>query len=1438
VSSATADSPTSATIAARSSTPLTADRTVADSEALAVSNVAARTSVEKVDGREAMYFEDTMDGMRHRMRTQFARRVTPEFLAQTDYQSQSAPVALQGPNPCDACASGASFESDQLPTAMGGSGLPDPCQIDCTISGGTPDVGWRGANDHCLFNGDTLFEDPNLKEVLPSFTMINQVVNFCGATMTIDNACHTGDANGASRSFDPDVHEYQIDGIPALDMKMTAYSEVEGIRIAMTYNFFDQTNNANFGPITSCSDGYGIFVFPVWQSFEILTTANCADGTWGESLQEGYWYILCFPAAGEATGCPRSLPQTIDGGGNPINAWYYNVTLESIDPEGACCDTDTMAGSFLCTDDVAKSVCFTMAGVFKGAGSTCAETSCCSPINDLALDYDFSENDNDFSDGEDLCSAPGATQDNEIAFDFEGNVLSCGATPLTIGGAPSLNVDICDDYDGMGDPNDPAIGPNADGTYVIVGYSGTEDSFSSSFASSSFSQGDDDVFVFEIPGPDAVRIEAVFDVPYSYVGYIVRDFGSSVLTPECDVIGFISPGITAPCQQTRVSSCLSAGVHGVYMQMFQTANVACNVAYTITINCLECAPGACCLKNGMCLEGLADPDCEFGMGGNFQGNYSSCCVSTCEVPCDGGDNDNPPNSTTSGAADDDCTDYTCANDPAGVQPCPTSPVTITGDLFNSGCEAPDGNQSDYWTTAAGAVDRLWCANTGTYILDAGPLYGGIKDFYGDIDYIELDLSGETTDTQVAITINSQVPLTIYVARGRALEECPSPGVDGTDDIRELAETVSVGTGNIGGLQAVTLTLCLANDEHMILLETTSIIDCGFFYSIQIDCEADCMGACCHSNGGGCTNVAEDSSDTARGPQNCNQLFGAGTNPDPYRGGVYRGLGTRCPGTGGTNPLDRETEIDCCDFADEMGDVIDDDAASCATVISSGGADDLNGGCAQGTAAAYQSLGTLDPASGANPGDPGDSVAVYGTTGVGRCGTPTCFPPRDVRDRDIYSFDVPAGPDAEALFFLRNNFTEFVRLLDADDFGPLPVPPDPALCDFNTVGLSSFTINSTTCTVDGQTFGISGLQTTGQSNCLDNGETHYIYVAPFNNTECSVDYRFEITLYECMLGACCLDNSLCVGDDDVGYLECEAILGGTFVENASCPTGVNEGTLCLGICCIDDDMDPMTPVVCVTDTLYQECCATNVALDQDDPNAPGFTQGSFAGYQVGFDPASCGVNTCVDSGACCIDSVGSGYACSDDVTPDDCGTMGGTYQGNDTTCAGTGCDDLNGGCCVGMSCTPDVSPLFCGGLGGSFLGAGTDCSGDPCAPTGGACCWSCPDGGLCVDGSNLTDCTTTLKGVYAGDGSTCATEVCDASPATPNTLCRCDLTGDGLVSVLDFSPAFTGGFLNCPPSVCGRCEGDFNCDGFVDVNDFSIFTSDFGCSIGAPTGQCP
>jgi hypothetical protein len=273
-----------------------------------VSGGTTNTTFEAVPDRALQFQQDTFDGMRTRARAKYARKLTREFLAATDYVVDTTGQALQGPNPCDSCTTAThQFEDDLLLTASSGSGLRDACSLN-----GVADVGWRGKNDHCLFPGDTQFEDPNLIDVMANFTGIAQAQNICGTTMNIDNSLHTGDPAGDSRNFDPDVWTFQIVGVPALDMKMTGYAETAQIRMAMTYNFFDQTNNGNFGPITNCSDSYGIFVFPVWQSYEIRTPANCADGTWAESLQAGNWYIIIFPAStgsggpDPAAGCPRT----------------------------------------------------------------------------------------------------------------------------------------------------------------------------------------------------------------------------------------------------------------------------------------------------------------------------------------------------------------------------------------------------------------------------------------------------------------------------------------------------------------------------------------------------------------------------------------------------------------------------------------------------------------------------------------------------------------------------------------------------------------------------------------------------------------------------------------------------------------------------------------------------------------------------------------------------------------------------------------------------------------------------------------------------------------------------------------------------------------------------------------------------------------------------
>lgn len=237
---------------------------------------------------------------------------------------------------------------------------------------------------------------------------------------------------------------------------------------------------------------------------------------------------------------------------------------------------------------------------------------------------------------------------------------------------------------------------------------------------------------------------------------------------------------------------------------------------------------------------------------------------------------------------------------------------------------------------------------------------------------------------------------------------------------------------------------------------------------------------------------------------------------------------------------------------------------------------------------------------------------------------------------------------------------------------------------------------------------------------------------------------------------------------------------------------------------------------------------------------------------------------VVQGACCLND----GTCAGPVTPDDCNNLGGQFMGNGSDCANIDCGALIGACCLpGAICT-DTLEIDCAQLGGGFLGVGTSCTTDTCIPcclpTGrcvitssaaecasfqgtpgpagsscadvdcslGACCWGCdqyPGGNplMCQDVSRSQCCA--LGGLFAGQGSTCATFNCD-------DLCRADLDGNGSTNVFDFGTIAVN-FSSAFPAISGRCDGDLNCDGVVNIFDFSIFATNFGCSGPAVPNQC-
>ncbi len=80
-----------------------------------------------------------------------------------------------------------------------------------------------------------------------------------------------------------------------------------------------------------------------------------------------------------------------------------------------------------------------------------------------------------------------------------------------------------------------------------------------------------------------------------------------------------------------------------------------------------------------------------------------------------------------------------------------------------------------------------------------------------------------------------------------------------------------------------------------------------------------------------------------------------------------------------------------------------------------------------------------------------------------------------------------------------------------------------------------------------------------------------------------------------------------------------------------------------------------------------------------------------------------IETCA-IGACCSNGI-----CTEGSEPE-CAAIGGTYLGDDTTCAGDPCN--MGACCVGSACV-NTTGMGCSDLGGVYLGGGTMCDSAVC-----------------------------------------------------------------------------------------------------------------------------
>jgi hypothetical protein len=240
-----------------------------------------------------------------------------------------------------------------------------------------------------------------------------------------------------------------------------------------------------------------------------------------------------------------------------------------------------------------------------------------------------------------------------------------------------------------------------------------------------------------------------------------------------------------------------------------------------------------------------------------------------------------------------------------------------------------------------------------------------------------------------------------------------------------------------------------------------------------------------------------------------------------------------------------------------------------------------------------------------------------------------------------------------------------------------------------------------------------------------------------------------------------------------------------------------------------DCQPGTGACCLPDGTCQ------VLAEADCGTAGGLYRGEFT---------SCSTANCpTPTGACCL---GNGNCLV--LSPANCTVVGGSYLGNGSVCgAGNTCP--LGACCLpNGSCGGSMSEAACIAAGGQFRGVGTTCATSTC-PTGGCCL---PDGSCAI--MTQIQCTS-RSGTWRGAGTTCVGANC------PQPTGACCLAGGCLVltsanCALIPGSSWAGAFTTCADlngngiaDVCDAaapCPADYNQDGGVDGADVQAFFIDW------------
>lgn len=296
---------------------------------------------------------------------------------------------------------------------------------------------------------------------------------------------------------------------------------------------------------------------------------------------------------------------------------------------------------------------------------------------------------------------------------------------------------------------------------------------------------------------------------------------------------------------------------------------------------------------------------------------------------------------------------------------------------------------------------------------------------------------------------------------------------------------------------------------------------------------------------------------------------------------------------------------------------------------------------------------------------------------------------------------------------------------------------------------------------------------------------------------------------CPAGRCCSNGGLTC--NDVPELECGAI-GGAWDSGLDCTNDPCAIVPPNDTCATATVVDCMTGIIAglTLDGANKDVTLVSAGsctgFDADGPEIVySFTPTSDvlvnAGMSnvSGFDATFYVVTDCADTNATCVAGDDSGGI--EEVTFS--ATAGTTYfmvtdSWTDDPALGTSFDFFIsctnagfGSCCLANGACVDVTSgdTECMGLGGTYNGDGSSCATTIC---GGACCMA---DGSCVDAMTGTDCTN-LGGTYEGNGTECASTQC------PQPLPANDLCADA--EAMAIGGTVTGYTISATPETLGTC----------------------------------